>query len=88
MTNTAKLEITPANLSNAGRWIVAAVAVGMIGLGFAVGNGVDNLPSAVGAAQAATLETAVATPSYQVLTVRAASIDDPVAPQDPLAVSY
>ena len=79
---------TTTNLSTARRWMIGAAAVGMFGLGLAVGNDVENLPSPVSAAQAASLETAVATPSYRDLTVRPASIDDPVAPQEPLAVSY
>ena len=83
----ATLENT-SRLTNAPRWLAAAIAVGVIGLGLAMGHGTDNLPAAVSAAQAASVETAVAVPSYRVLTVRAASIDDPVAPQDPLAVSY
>ena len=68
-------------------WL-GAVAVGLMGLGAAVGPGMDNLPAALSAAQARSAETAVAVPSYRVFTVRAASIDDPVAPQQPLAVSY
>ena len=83
----ATLENT-SRLTNAPRWLAAAIAVGVIGLGLAIGHGTENLPAAVSAAQAASVETAVAVPSYRVLTVRAASIDDPVAPQDPLAVSY
>ncbi len=70
------------------RWLVAGVAVGLIGLGLALGHGTENLPEAVSTAQARSVETAVAVPSYRVLTVRAASIDDPAAPQEPLAVSY
>ena len=87
MTTTTNFEITTANLSTTRRWMIGGIAAGLFGLGLAVSNPVENLPSPVSAAQAASLETA-ATPSYQVLTVRAASIDDPVAPQEPLAVSY
>ena len=85
----AKLENAAASLrTNAPRWLLGAVAVGLIGLGAAVSPGMDDLPAAVSAAQARSAETAIAVPSYRVLTVRAASIDDPVAPQQPLAVSY
>ena len=83
----AQLDNT-SRLTNAPRWLAAAIAVGVIGLGLAVGHSTDNLPAAVSAAQAASVETALAVPSYRVLTVRSASIDEPVAPQDPLAVSY
>ena len=84
----ANLENTAPVLTTARRWLVGAAAFGLIGLGLAVGNGADNLPAAVSAAQARSVETAVAVPSYRVLTVRAASIDDPAAAQEPLAVSY
>ena len=85
----ATLENTAATVrTSAPRWLVGIAAVGLIGLGLAIGHGTDNLPAAVSAAQAASAETAIAVPSYRVLTVRAASIDDPAAPQEPLAVSY
>ena len=84
----ATFENTANVTTKAPRWLVGIAAVGLIGLGLAVGHGTDSLPDAVSAAQARSLETAVAVPSYRVLTVRAASIDDPAAPQEPLAVSY
>ena len=83
----ANLENTASLRTNARRWMVGAAAVGLIGLGIVIGNTVDSLPSAVSTAQAATVET-VAAPSFRELTVRVASVDDPAAAQDPLAVSY
>ena len=70
-------------------WILTAVAVGLFGAAFALSDGTEYLAAAtVGAAEARTPETAVAVLPYRVLTVRPASIDDPISPQEPVVIGY
>jgi hypothetical protein len=73
----------------ASRWVLTAVAVGLFGAAFALSDGTEYLAAAtMSAAEASTAETTVTVLPYRVLTVRPASIDDPISPQEPVVIGY